>query len=100
MNLSLCLNYSLKKSKTFFKKFEVYSFYSFIKTLNFLNFIKVKEKLKKVIKSLFDFVYEIDINQAFRQYYYVKIVIKLKFEKNINNDCINIECFISFINRV
>ena len=98
-NLLLCLNHSFKKSKTFFKKFEIYSFYSFIEALNFSNFIKVKEKLGKVIKSLFDFVYEIDIDQVFQRYHYVKVVIKLKFKKNIDDDCINIECFVFFINR-
>ena len=53
-NSLLCLNYSFKKPK-------IYSLHFFIEVLNFQNFIKVKKKLEKIIKSLFNSVFEIDI---------------------------------------
>ena len=65
-NSSICSNHFFKKPKT-------YPLYPFIETSNFQS--------EKIIKSLFDSAFEIDIDQTFRYYYYVMTTIKLKFEK-------------------
>ena len=65
------------------------------KKILIINFINKK---KKFIKSLIDFVREINIEHIFRNYYYVMIKFKLLFDKKIKIRCFNIKCFITLIN--